>query len=210
LTSLLFFKLAEICNLMAIIPEIDEKILVAKLKKNDAEAFDRLFHKYSNKLFRFAFSLLKNEEDASEIVQETFFRIWEKRNNIDSSKSFKSFLFSVSYHLIIDQLRERLKDREFRNSLEKYFGEQASFQETRTDYDTLETEMNKAVDELPEKRKQIYRLSREKGLSHKEIAKQLGVNPKTVENQINLALKHIKIRLGKNILPVLLFLSLFG
>jgi RNA polymerase sigma-70 factor (ECF subfamily) len=78
------------------------------------------------------------------------------------------------------------------------------------DYNTLETEINKAVDELPEKRKQIYRLSREKGFTHKEIAEQMGVKPKTVENQINLALKHIKTRLGKDILPVLLFLSLFG
>lgn len=195
---------------MADIPDKNEKIFVLKLRNNDVEAFDFLYHQYTNKLFRFAFSLLKNEEDACEIVQETFFRIWEKRNKIDSSKSFKSFLFSVSYHLIIDQLRERLKDQEFRNSLEKYFNKQVNLQENLLDYNTLETEINKAVDELPEKRKQIYRLSREQGFSHKEIAGQLGVKPKTVENQINLALKHIKTRLGKDILPVLLFLTLFG
>ncbi|SRR5690606_32237552 len=189
---------------------INERILVAKLGNNDVEAFDSLYHQYCNKLFRFAFSLLKNEEDASEIVQETFFRIWEKRNNIDSSKSFKTFLFSISYHLIIDKLRERLKDQKFRNSLEKYFNGQVNFQENRLDYTTLQTEINNAVDELPEKRKQIYRLSREHGFTHKEIAGQLGVKPKTVENQINLALKHIKTRLGKDFLPGLLFLSLFG
>jgi len=195
---------------MADIPDKNEKTLVFKLRNNDVEAFDFLYHQYSNKLFRFAFSLLKNEEDACEIIQETFFRIWEKRTKIDSSKSFKSFLFSVSYHLIIDQLRERLKDREFRNSLEKHFNKQVNLQENRLDYNTLETEINKAVDELPEKRKQIYRLSREQGFTYKEIAGQLGVKPKTVENQINLALKHIKTRLGKDILPVLLFLTLFG
>ncbi|MBW6536193.1 MAG: RNA polymerase sigma-70 factor [Mariniphaga sp.] len=195
---------------MADIPDKNEKTIVFKLRNNDVEAFDFLYHQYSNKLFRFAFSLLKNEEDACEIVQETFFRIWEKRNKIESSKSFKSFLFSVSYHLIIDQLRERLKDREFRNSLEKHFYKQVNLQENRLDYNTLETEINKAVDELPEKRKQIYRLSREQGFTYKEIAGQLGVKPKTIENQINLALKHIKTRLGKDILPVLLFLTLFG
>jgi RNA polymerase sigma-70 factor (family 1) len=195
---------------MADIPDKNEKILVAKLRNSDVEAFDFLYHQYNNKLFRFSFSLLKNEEDACEIVQETFFRIWEKRNKIDSSKSFKSFLFSVSYHLIIDQLRERLKDQEFRKSLEKYFNKQASLQENQMDYNTLETEINKAVDELPEKRKKIYRLSREKGLSYKNIAEQMGVKPKTVENQINLAIKHIKTRLGKDFLAVLLFLSLFG
>ncbi len=195
---------------MADIPDKNEKTRVLKLRNNDVEAFDFLYHQYCNKLFRFAFSLLKYEEDASEIVQETFFRIWEKRNNIDSTKSFKTFLFSISYHLIIDKLRERLKDQKFRNSLEKHFSEQANFQENRMDYNTLQTEINKAVDELPEKRKEIYRLSREKGFSHKEIAEQLRVKPKTVENQINLALKHIKTRLGKDILPVLLFISLYG
>jgi len=195
---------------MADIPDKNERILVTKLRNNDVEAFDFLYHQYSDKLYCFSFSLLKNEEDAREIVQETFFRIWEKRNKIDSSKSFKSFLFSVSYHLIIDQLRVRLKDQEFRKSLEKYFNKRANFQENRLDYNTLETEINKAVDELPEKRKQIYRLSREQGFSHKEIAGQLGVKPKTVENQINLALNHIKTRLGKDILPVLLFISLYG
>ncbi|MCA1759365.1 MAG: sigma-70 family RNA polymerase sigma factor, partial [Bacteroidales bacterium] len=129
---------------MADIPDKNEKILVAKLRNNDVEAFDFLYHQYSDKLFRFSFSMLKNEEDACEIVQETFFRIWEKRNKIDSSKSFKSFLFSVSYHLIIDQLRERLKDQEFRNSLEKYFNKQVNLQENRLDCNTLETEINKA------------------------------------------------------------------
>jgi RNA polymerase sigma-70 factor (ECF subfamily) len=195
---------------MADIPDKNEKTRVLKLRNNDVEAFNFLYHQYSNKLFRFAFSLLKNEEDSCEIVQETFFRIWEKRNKIDSSKSFKSFLFSISYHLIIDQLRSRLKDKEFHKSLENYFNKHSNFQENQMDYNTLETEINKAVDELPEKRKQIYRLSREKGFTHKEIAEQMGVKPKTVENQINLALKHIKTRLGKDILPVLLFLSLFG
>ncbi|RIH65027.1 RNA polymerase sigma-70 factor [Mariniphaga sediminis] len=195
---------------MADIPGINEKTLVERLKNNEAEAFDRLFYRYSDKLYRFSFSLLKNEEDSREIIQEAFYKIWENRSKIDSSKSFKAFLFSISYHLIIDQLRFRLKDREFRKSLEKHFEEHAILQENKIDYNTLETEISKAVAELPEKRKQIYRLSREKGLTHKEIAEQLGIKTKTVENQINLALKHIKTHLGEDILAVLLFLSLFG
>lgn len=191
-------------------PDISEKILVDKLKNNEVKAFDALFHKYSDKLYRFSFSLLKNEEDSKEIVQETFCKIWENRCQIDSSKSFKSFLFTISFHLVIDQLRLRLKDNKYRIFLEKYFGEHHGKQENQIDYDILKKEIFNAVEELPRKRKEIYRLSREKGLSHKAIAEQLDIKEKTVENQINLALKHIKSHLGKEILPVLLFLSIFS
>lgn len=191
-------------------PDITDKNLVKKLKINEVEAFDILFRKYCDRLFRFSFSLLKNEEVSKEIVQETFCKIWEIRNQIDSNKSFKSFLFSISYHLIIDELRLRLKDQEYRKFIIKYFGEQSEKQFNNIDYQTTETEINKAVEELPVKRKQIYHLSRNNGLSHKEIAEKLGISTKTVENQINLSLKHIRSRLKKKILPLILFLSLFG
>lgn len=195
---------------MAELTHINEQQLVAQLKESRVQAFDALFHHYHQKLFHFSFSLLKNEEDSKEIVQEAFCRIWQKRKEMDSSKSFKSFLFTISYHLIIDQLRLRLKDQAYRKSLEKYFSEHPVRQTSSLDYETLEKEIEKAVEELPEKRKLIYRLSREEGLSQKEIAAQLGITTKTVENQITLALRHIKSRLGKEILPVLLFLALFG
>jgi RNA polymerase sigma-70 factor (ECF subfamily) len=191
-------------------PNINDKELVNKLQNNEIEAFDILFRRYCDKLFRFSFSLLKEEEISKEIVQETFYRIWEIRRQIDSNKSFKSFLFSISYHLIIDELRLRMKDQEYRNFITRYFGEQSEKQVSTIDYQTIENKIKKAVEELPLKRKQIYHLSRNNGLSHKEIAKKLGITTKTVENQINLSLKHIKTRLGKEILPLLLFLSLFG
>ena len=195
---------------MYIITNKDDKQLVSQLRHNEVKAFDTLFHKYSEKLFRFSFSLLKNEEDSKEIVQEAFLRIWKKRQEIDSSKSFKSFLFTISYNLIIDHLRLRLKDKEYREFLARHFKFEKFDFGNDIDYDILNRKIKNAVEELPAKRKHIFILSREKGLSHKEIAEELGISVKTVENQINLSLKHLKVRLGKNILPVLLFLFLFA
>jgi RNA polymerase sigma-70 factor (family 1) len=189
--------------------EINDQILALRLNNNEVKAFDALFHKYSNKLYRFSFSLLKNEEDSKEIVQETFCKIWDKRKEIDSGQSIKSFLFTISYNLIIDQLRLRLKDEEYRKFLEQHFRENPFKQGTDMDYETIKKEIDKAVEELPAKRRQIYRLSREKGLSHKKIAAQLDIKEKTVENHINLALRHIKSRLSSELLAVLLFFSLF-
>ena len=188
----------------------DEKLLVSQLRNNDVKSFDILFENYSSKLYRFSFSLLKNHEDSKEIVQETFFRVWDKRREIDSSKSFKSFLFTISYHLIIDQLRLKLKDQEYRSFLKEYFKTEELRMNSEPDYETLNRQISAIVEELPAKRKQIFTMSREQDLSHKEIAAQLNITAKTVENQINLALKLIKSRLGDDIFPVLLFLSLFS
>lgn len=192
------------------LPIENEKLLVSRLRNNEVKSFDILFEKYSARLYRFSFSLLKNDEDAKEIVQETFFRVWEKRHEIDSSKSFKSFLFTISYHLIIDQLRVKLKDQEYRRYLKEHFKTEEVPINSNADYENLNRQIAAVIEELPAKRKQIYTMSRKNGLSHKEIAGQLNISVKTVENQINLALKLIKTRLGKDIVPVLLFLSLFS
>lgn len=187
----------------------NDKQLVAKLRNNEVQAFDSLFHKYSEKLYRFSFSLLKNEEDSKEVVQEVFFRIWNKRFDMDSTKSFKSLLFTISYNLIIDQLRLRLKDQNYRKFLRDYFDRQVIKTDSNIDFETLSQQVDTAVEELPGKRKQIYKLSRENGYSNKEIARELGISVKTVETQINLSLRHIKFRLGDQILPAILFTALF-
>ncbi|RIJ45809.1 RNA polymerase sigma-70 factor [Maribellus luteus] len=187
----------------------NDKMLVDKLVANEVEAFDALFHKYNEKLYRFAFSLLKNDEDAKEIVQEAFVRIWENRTKIDSSKSFKSFLFKISYNLIISQLRVRLKDAEYRKFLVQFFESESFELDVSIDYETIREKVNQAIDELPAKRKQIFILSREAGLSNKEIAEKLNISVKTVENQIGLSISHIRKRLGKGIIATLLFISIF-
>lgn len=187
-----------------------DKILVQLLKKNEVEAFDQLFHKYSEKLYSFAYSLLKNHEDSKEIIQEAFIRIWEKRHDIDCSKSFKAYLFKISYNLIIDQLRARIKDTKYREFLVHYFESEKIELNSNIDYETISNQVRNAVSELPEKRRRIYVLSREAGLSHKEIANKMGISVRTVENQINLSLRHIRERLGSGILAVLLFVSIFS
>jgi len=190
--------------------EETEKMLLGLLRNGDTGAFDQLFRKYSPKLFRFALSLLKSDDDAREIVQETFFRIWNRRQEIAPDKSFKSFVFTISYNLMIDQLRLRLKDQEYRRFLYENFEIGQERLSVTIDYDTLCSQIEQAVDELPDRRKTIFTLSRNAGMSHREIAEKMGVSVKTVENQINLSLKHIRMRLGKDFLPALLLLSLLS
>lgn len=187
----------------------EEIVLVSQLINNDKKAFDMLYYRYSQKLYSFSFSFLKNEEDSKEIVQEVFFRVWNKRHEINSTKSFKSYLFKISYNLIIDQLRLKLKNNEYQKFLKEYFNTNKSNQNIQVDYEIIHGLIKNAINELPPKRKNIFIMSREKGYSHKEIAEKMGISAKTIENQITLAIKHIKTKLGKDVFSLFLFLSLF-
>ena len=190
--------------------EIADPLLAGRIRKGDKKAFDLLYYKFSQQLYGFAFSMLKNHEDAREIVQETFFRIWAKRSQLNSSQSVKAFLFSISYHLTIDLIRKRLKEEQFRNYLqEQQYSTNEPSTENLAGYHELNNILQKAIDELPDQRKKIYCLSREEGLSHKEIAKKMDITVKTVENQINLALRHLRKRLNSQGLLSLLFTTLF-
>ncbi|MEI6679362.1 MAG: sigma-70 family RNA polymerase sigma factor [Mariniphaga sp.] len=94
-----------------------EKEIIEELRGGVASAFDHLYGAYSHKLYYFSLSILKSKEDAAEVVQNTYLKIWEKRKSIDSSHSFKSFLFTVAYHIAIDLLRERLNERKYRENI---------------------------------------------------------------------------------------------
>ena len=192
------------------IPSSPENELISRLQNGEVKAFDTLFHTYSERLYQFAFSLLKNAEDSEGIIQESFLRVWDKRKDLDSTKSFRSYLFTISYNLIIDKLRKKYRERSYIEHLTKYFEEVSQPSELRVDYDIIKSQIDKAVEELPKKRRQIYRLSREEMLTHKEISVQLHISVKTVENQINLALKHLRNKVGTNLLIVLLYLHLFA
>jgi len=183
--------------------------LVADFLKGKVSAFDMLYEKYSRRLYGFAFMLLKNKEDALDIVQETFLRIWKKRKELAEEKSVKSFLFTISYNLIIDQLRKRLNDKNYIESLERRFSFTETSIENRAEFNLLDNKIHDLINELPPKRKEIFRLSREKGFSNKEIAETLKISVKTVETQISLATKYLRTGLTDGSLPAILFASLF-
>jgi len=115
----------------------------------------------------------------------------------------------IPYNLIVDQFRQRVKDQKYEQFIIKQAQQNYLNPENNLEYKELKNQVKKAVNELPGRRKKIYRLSREEGLSYKGIASLLQIKSKTVENQLNLALKHIRKRLGDRTLSVVLFLYLF-
>lgn len=186
-----------------------DRLLITSLKNGDITSFDKLFAKYSEKLYLFAVGYLKKQEDAEGLVQEVFIKVWEKRLKLREDLSFKSFLFTIAYNTIVDHFRKWSKEEEclehFRKTLDLYHNEP----EKKVEYSDLEELALKTIEKLPPKRKLIYQLSRQEELTNKEIAERLKISIKTVEYHMSQALKFLKEQLGKELLPSLLFFFLF-
>ena len=183
----------------------DEKILFENIKNGDLNSFEIVFHQYYGFLCSFAEKITNNPAIAEEIVQDFFVRLWEKREQIDIQTSARSYFYRSIKNLCLNHIQhQKIKEKhhltihsehESDDNLEDAF---------------FEIELAKKIDEsissLPEKRQEIFRLSRESGLKYHEIAKKLNISIKTVEAQMSLAIKHLKDKLKDYITILLIFL----
>ena len=183
--------------------------LVKALKKGDIFAFNELFHKYSQKVYNFSIKHLKNEEDVKDLIQDIFMKIWDKRKEIDEEKSFNGFLFTIALNSIRNHFRKKVKDRRLVN---KWFEETETYSDSTNlsvEFKSLEKIVNTFVEQLPPKRRMVFRISLHDGLSNVEIASKMKIRKKTVENHLNLALKYLREKLQTHFFLVILFFVLF-
>jgi RNA polymerase sigma-70 factor (ECF subfamily) len=185
----------------------NESLLVHKLSKGNLLAFNTLYKEYSGLLYRFALGYLKSEEEAEELVQEVFTRIWEKRADLKEELSFKSFLFTIAFNIIRKHFRTKSYFAEYyKSELSSDLDMQTSQKIT---YNSLHQYITELVNKLPERRKEIFIKSRLKGLTINEIAEDMKISHKTVENQLTDALKFIRTYLNRESISGILFLFLF-
>ncbi len=179
------------------------------LKEGDFSSFDKLFELYHKRIFCFARALLKNKEDAEEIVQDVFIRVWQKRQDIKEHLNFKSYIFTITYNLVIDRFRDRIKDEKIREALENETIESTFSVEKDINYSQLNDLVKETIEAFPPQQKTVYKMSRTYGLTHREIALQLNISVNTVKNHVSNALKEIKNAISHTSLIGLLFYFLF-
>ena len=185
----------------------DESLLVRNLSKGNLLAFNTLYKEYSGRLYRFALGYLKSEPEAEELVQEVFTKIWEKRTELKEELSFKSFLFTIAFNIIRKHFRTKAYMSDY---FKTGIGDDLDMQTTqKITCDSLHQYITELVNKLPERRKEIFIKSRFDGLSIKEIAEELNISHKTVENQLTDALKFIRTNLNRESIPIILFFILF-
>jgi RNA polymerase sigma-70 factor (ECF subfamily) len=172
----------------------EEKIWMKKIQSGDAKAFEMLFHQYYGHLCLFATKILNNDAAAEEVVQEFFVKIWEKKEQLSIETSVKNYLFRAVKNQCLNYIKHNfvkenyIKTKENENQLE------IDFEENYVEVD-LAQKIKESIDSLPEKRREIFRLSREEGLKYREIAQKLNISIKTVEAQMGLAIKNLREKL---------------
>ena len=173
---------------------IDEKDLLELLKKDDEEAFRKIFDFYIRKVYQFVYGYLKDTAEAEDVTQNIFQRIWEKRAMIDTSKSFGGFLFTIAYRSVIDHIRKEATKKQLTKMGIADNEESVSYltADSLANNHHLESLYQKALNALSQKRKEVFILSRHEGMSNKEIAEKLHISEKTVENHMTAALSALR------------------
>ncbi|MCT2561832.1 RNA polymerase sigma factor [Chryseobacterium herbae] len=173
-------------------PSINEKDLLLRLRDGDEYAFESLYRTYSRRILIGVVRFVKDEDQAQEILQDVFIRIWNHRKNIDPDKSFQSYLFSIANNLVRDFFRKAAHDRKLQASLIARGTELYDHIETALYHKETTAILHSAIETLPLQRKTIFTLCRLEGKSYDEVASIMGITVSTVGNQLVKATRSVK------------------
>jgi|SRR5690554_5794948 len=159
-----------------------------RLRKGDKAAFNVVFHKYSARIFNFSFKLTHTREDAEEVVQEVFLKVWEKRALIEPRDSFESFLFTIAKNIVYNKARHRVHEFAYKEYIRTFADILAHDTEEQFDFRELEDFIQVSCQQLPPVRREVFMLSRFHGLTNEEIADRLHTSTSNINNHIYKAL----------------------
>nr|WKN34648.1 RNA polymerase sigma-70 factor [Tunicatimonas sp. TK19036] len=184
-----------------------DRHLLIKLREGNQEAFNALFFAYEPVLYTYALKLTHHTEDAKEIVQEVFIKVWEKRYETDSKRNFGGYLYTIAKHLVYNKAKRRVYDFAYKEYLTKQRTPVALDTENHIQFNELNELIHTASQKLPPTRRKVFTLSRRDGLSNQEIANQLDTSTSNVKNHINKALRFLKEQIQIHEMIPLIFLS---
>lgn len=187
---------------------LQDEELLQLLKQEQMAAFEEIYNRYWDKLYAAAYKRLQSKEVSEELVQDLFTSLWINRNVLNIHTSVAGYLFTSVRYLVLGQIQKEMVRDSYKESLSL----------NRVDNSTEETvllndlvaNLNVAVEQLPVKCKSVFELSRKEFKSNKEIAAELGISEKTVENQLTKALKRLRLGLNSLLMSLsMLMITLF-
>lgn len=184
--------------------------LLGHVREGDERSFEMLYRQWVSRLYAFVLRYVKSEQVADDVVQETFVQVWNRHESLDPQRSFKAYLFTISYHLILRELR-----RQVRHPLMEQYLDYVSHLEGRQadglaelGFDEFTQALARAKAHLTPRQRQIFEMSKEADLPVQEIARRLDIKPQVVRNQLSAALATVRRHLSPyEAMLLLLFLK---
>jgi RNA polymerase sigma-70 factor (family 1) len=175
--------------------------LTALLKKGDEHAYMRIYDHYAPALLNYAASRLADADDAADLVHDVFLKLWTSRTLV---KEVKPYLYALLRNRLIDFVRRNATRTVYANMLQALAGEPEYNMEQELDAKELQRTVNMIIEQLPEKTKKIYKLSRFENMNIYQIAELLGISPQTVKNQLSNANHQLRAAAkGSSLLAIL-------
>ncbi|MBR1410534.1 MAG: RNA polymerase sigma-70 factor [Prevotella sp.] len=165
--------------------------IIDRLVLGDHDAFHRVFKEAYPKVYAFSLGFIKNADDAEDIAQTVFIRLWTKREVLASVNNLDSYLYVITKNTVLNHLASRKAFTVDISAVRDAGSNMASPQE-QIEATDLQLLIDMVVSNMPPQRQAVYRMSREEGLTNDEIASRMGLQKKTVENHLNLALNEIR------------------
>ncbi|WP_316799757.1 RNA polymerase sigma-70 factor [Pedobacter frigidisoli] len=174
--------------------ETSDIMLLSALKAGDRAAFEEIYHQNWERMYKYAFYILKDQDQCTDIVQEIFVKMWVNRDAL-VVRSFRAYLISAVKYKIANNIRHEKIRADFFSSAPTN-DVSYNLADNELEIRELKNLIESAVGQLPPKCREIFLLSRNEYLSNKEIAVKLKISEKTVEGQMTIALKRLRKALG--------------
>ena len=192
----------------------DERALVLRLIGGDEDAFCELYAAYKNRLIYFAMRFLKSREYAEDVFQDAFTVVWQSRRFIDPDAYFSSYLYTIIRNRLLNQLRDAANEEKLKESILSQALDYTDDTKREVMLNDLKFIISRALEQLTPRQREIFEMSREAQLSHKEIAGELGISVNTVQEHISSSLKIIRTYLikysGSEYTDIILLLTCLG
>jgi len=169
-----------------------ESTLLRQLAEGNESAFTELFHAYRNKLFSFILHICASPQQAEDIVQDVFLKIWAMRSELPEIRDFEPYLYRMSHNHAVNMLRKNARESILRSKIRSL--SPLNLPEQEVQRKETEALISNAIECLPKQQKQVFILSREQGLNQKEISEKLEITIPTVKSHMTQALRFLRMR----------------
>ncbi|MDR1919769.1 MAG: RNA polymerase sigma-70 factor [Tannerellaceae bacterium] len=175
----------------------DDKILLIALREQNEKAFDIIFRKYFKSIYHFVYKICKSSEDAEDLTQEIFVKLWENAQTV-SIVSLKGYLFTLAKGMVIDWTRKKVNQLVFETLADKHAVCAEEFESNeKAFFEYLLSMIHHIAQSMPERRREVYCLRWKEGLSRKEIAERMGISVATVDVHLQKALESLRAAVSK-------------